>query len=242
MTISTQKCANPRIASALHVCVLALAAMSLAGCTDRLATGSVVSDDYRVRHPIVLGERPVTLTLSPGAKLDAVSKRRLAEFAAAAREEGGGRMEILVPAGAMNDALARAAVPEVRAALQEAGISAISAGSYPAASPRAQAPLRISYRAVRAAVAHRCGHWPVDLASGSTLAGWENQSYWNYGCAHQNMLAAQVDDPRDLEAQRASTPGDIRTRSRAIEKVRAGTDPATTWSTPPVGIGAIGGK
>ena len=242
MTVSKKNSPAFRPSAVLRASLLTLAAVSLAGCTDRLATGSVVSDDHRVRHPIVLGERPVTINLTPAAKLDEVSKRRLAEFGAAAREEGSRRAEILVPVGAMNEAQARAALTEIRAALQESGVSTINVGSYPAASPRAQAPLRITYRALRAAVPHRCGHWPADLASGATLEGWENQSYWNYGCAQQQMLAAQVDDPHDLEAQRASTPTDIRLRNRVFEKVRQGMDPSTVWTTPNPAITTLGSK
>ena len=55
---------------------LIFGALALAGCTDRLATGSTVSDDYRERHPIVLAERPVTLNLFSNRKLDDVAKRR----------------------------------------------------------------------------------------------------------------------------------------------------------------------
>lgn len=243
MKASTHQGAAPAFHLALRVGVLALAAFGLAGCTDRLATGSTISDDYRERHPIIVGEKPVTLHLVPGAKLDPGARGRLAQFAADAREEGMGRVEILVPAGAMNEAQARAALPDVRSALAEGGSAlAVSIGSYPASNPRAASPLRISYRAVRAAVAHRCGEWPVDLASGSSLETWENKSYWNYGCSYQNMIASQVDDPNDLEAQRPSTSADVRTRSRAIERVRQGSDPSTVWSTPPIAIGTVGGK
>ncbi len=213
--------------------------LTLAGCTDRLATGSTISDDYKLRHPIVLGEKAVTLHLLPGAKLDEPTKRRLAQFAADAQEEGLGLVEILVPAGAINEAEARAALPQIKAALQ---MSAVSVGSYPSAGSRTPSPLRISYRAVRAAVTHACGQWPVDLASGSSLESWDNKPYWNHGCSYQKMIAAQVDDPHDLEAPRATPPGDFRTRARAIEKIRQGADPATAWASSQIGAASVGGK
>ncbi len=243
MTISFHRSAPPFCALALRINIFAFIAIALAGCTDRLVTGSTGPTDYKLVHPIILGERPVTLDVSPAAKLDAGSRRRLAQFAAEAKEEGAERIEVLVPVGAVNEAQTRAALPAIKAALQESGgISAISIGSYPPLNSADQSPLRLSYRAVRAAVAHGCGQWPADLASGASLESWENRPYWNYGCAYQNMIATQVDDPRDLEAPRASTPGDIRTRSRAIEKVRQGADPTTQWSTPPIGIGTVGTK
>ena len=243
MKASTPPGAALAVNLTLRISAIVVAAFALAGCTDRLATGSSIAEDYRERHRIAIGERPVTLNLVIGAKLDAGAKNRLAQFAAEARDEGMGRLEILAPTGSMNEAQVRAALPEVRAALLEGGVASIvSIGSYPAPDPRGSAPLRVSYRAVRAAVMHKCGQWPADLASGSSSETWENQSYWNYGCSHQSMLAAQVDDPRDLQAQRASTPADMRMRVRSMEKVRQGTDPATLWTTPAVGIGAVGGK
>ena len=223
--------------------LLAFVTFALAGCTDRLATATTTSDDYQVRHPIVVTEKPVTLSLLTGAQLGASARRRIAQFGAEARDQGAGRIEILVPVGAPNEMQTRAALPAIKTALMEGGaISAISVGSYPPANVGGFSPLRISYRAIRAGVAHRCGEWPADLASASSLDSWDNRPYWNYGCAYQNMIATQLDDPRDLEASRGSTPADVRMRMRAIEKVRQGGDPATSWSTPAVGIGSVGGK
>ena len=93
-----------------------------------------------------------------------------------------------------------------------------------------------------ARVAHQCGEWPRDLASGSTLETWKNSPYWNLGCSYQNMIATQLDDPRDLEAPRATSPSDIQMRTRAIAKVRQGADPATQWTDKSIGIGTVGGS
>ena len=216
----------PRPTLMLRVAVLAFGALTLAGCTDRLATGSTVSDDYRERHPIVLAERPVTLNLYSNRKLDDVAKRRILEFAGEAQAEGAVALEVLTPAGAFNEADMRALVPAVKAALQEGGYKAnVSVGSYPAADPRAIAPLRLSFRSVRARVSHRCGEWPLDLTSGSSLDSWDNRPYWNLGCSYQNMIATQLDDPRDLEAPRAVSRSDVQMRTRAIGVARQGGDP-----------------
>ena len=77
------------------------------------------------------------------------------------------------------------------------------------------------FQGIRAKVAHRCGDWPSDLASGSSTRGWENEPYWNFGCSQQSMLAAQVDDPRDLAAPRGEQPTDTQFRTRAITNVRS---------------------
>ena len=117
-----------RPGSALRAGLLVSAAFSLAACTDRLATQSTISDDYRQRHPIVLDEAPVTLNLFPAARLDEGSRRRIIEFAAQARSSGAGGFEIMIPAGARNEAQARAAAPAIRAALAAAG--GMSTGIY----------------------------------------------------------------------------------------------------------------
>ena len=235
----------PRTTLMVRVAALVFGSLTLVGCTDRLATGTTVSDDYQQRHRIVMGEQPVTLNLFASRKLDDGSKRRILEFASEARNEGAPVVEVLVPAGAFNDREARALLPAVKAALQEGGFTAsVSTGSYPAADPRAMAPLRISYRAVRARVAHPCGEWPVDLASGSSLDTWDNRPYWNLGCSYQNMIAMQLDDPRDLEAPRAATPSDVQMRTRAIGDARqaSGVGPARTGAAAAsMGSATLGG-
>ena len=75
----------------------------------------------------------------------------------------------------------------------------------------------------------------------SSVVGWKNQTYWNYGCATQNMLAAQVADPRDFVRAGASGPGDIQMQLRAINDVRAGNDPGTSWKVQNSNIGQVGG-
>ena len=67
-----------------------------------------------------------------------------------------------------------------------------------------------------------------------------NRPYWNMGCSYQNMLATQISDPRDLASPRAVANGDVEMRTRAIGKVRAGTDPGTVWITKNSSIGSVG--
>ena len=54
------------------------------------------------------------------------------------------------------------------------------------------------------------------------------------------MIATQVADPRDLVQSRASDPGDVAMRLRAIGDVRNGTDPGTGWATKNTAIGQVG--
>jgi len=243
MTSSRFKSAAPLAPSILRASLVALAAFALAGCTDRLATGSTISDDYRARHPIVLREKPVTLSIISGPTLDAGSRSRVVQFGLDAREEGAGSVEILIPAGAPNERQARAVAPAIKAALEEGGSAlAIHVGSYPASDPRALAPLRVSYRMVRAGLPHSCGQWPADIAVGSAQDDLDNRPHWNFGGSYQNMIATQVEDPRDLQTPRAMTSADAGIRMRTIDRVRKGNDPATTWTTGlGAGIGSVGG-
>ena len=93
----------------------------------------------------------------------------------------------------------------------------------------------MSFVKLQARLASHCGDWPDDLGSGSTLQEWENRSYYNLGCANQQTLAAQIDDPRDLVRPRAEDPGDVQMRTRAIGDLRGrpvlnGQDPSTNFS------------
>jgi pilus assembly protein CpaD len=101
--------------------------------------------------------------------------------------------------------------------------------------------LRLSFEALKAKVANRCGEWPRDLASGTSLAGWQNESYWNFGCAEQSTFAAQIADPRDLLGPRGKTPSDIEMRMRAIDRLRSGQDLSTSWQVKGTSIGSVGG-
>ena len=56
------------------------------------------------------------------------------------------------------------------------------------------------------------------------------------------LLAAQVDDPRDFARARTIGPSDVQMRLRAINDVRQGTDPGTSWAVTLTPIGAVGGN
>ena len=218
-------------------------ALGLAGCgVDRAATGSIPSADYRVTHPIELADAARTLDIYPSpARMDPATRARIKEFAKNFRAEGNGEIEILMPRPSRTPGLDEAALAQVRGALAEAGLRGyVGVGEYPAAPGEAATPIRLAFRALVARVPHRCGEWPDDIASGNSLRGWRNNPYWNYGCATQKMMAAQVADPRDLTEPRAETPADVEMRRLRIEKVRAGADPGASWKTSNSNIGGVG--
>ena len=238
--------ALPELQQALNKKILGLgfavaAACSLTGCGANYASSDpAFPGDYQARHPIVLASAPTSLDIYPvGGALDARSVANLRAFAERYRRLGTGEILIFTPS---RKAPTMRAVNEIRRALAGAGVGGmVGVGSYVPPDPDREAPIRVAFNGLKAEVKSRCGLWPDDLASGSSVEGWRNEPYANYGCATQNMLAAQVDDPRDLVQSRALGPSDVAMRTRAIEAVRNGHDPGTAWSTTLTPIGSTPG-
>ena len=224
--------------------LIVAATTALAGCAgDKYASNdSVPPGDYHDRYPIVLAQAPTTLDVFPtGGALDAQSIANIRAFAQGYRQFGDGRIAILAPAGERGrDAHA---IDQIRHVLAGAGLRGyVEVGAYPDRAPTRASPVRLVFQGLKATVAQRCGEWPDDLASGGSTDGWKNTTYANFGCATQATLAAQVADPRDLVQSRASGPGDVAMRLRAIGDVRNGTDPGTQWATKITAIGQVGGN
>ena len=221
--------------------LLVATTISLAGCgTDYASNDSVPAGDYHARYPIVLAQAPTALDVYPvGGAIDRQSIANIHAFAQRYREFGAGRIAILAPAGERGrDA---PAIDQIRRALAGSGLRGyVAVGSYPDADPTRASPVRLVFEGLKATVPGQCGVWPSDIASGSSIEGWKNDSYPNFGCATQSTLAAQVADPRDLVLSRASDPGDVVMRLRAIGDVRNGTDPGTGWATKNTAIGQVG--
>ena len=125
----------------------------------------------------------------------------------------------------------------VRRGLAAAGVTgSIEVGTYRAADPRLASVLHLSFPKLQAGTARPCGEWPEDLGPGDADFDLSNRPYSNLGCATQQTLAAQVDDPRDLVRPRAEEPGDVYMRTRSIQDLRGGLnapqgqDPSTTWT------------
>lgn len=217
---------------------------ALAGCSniDRAVATSTVADDYHQRHAVVLAPGRQTLDIFPGGVgggLDERQQRDLAIFAADFLSHGEGRVRVLVPAGQAQ--AGRSKLPAVRETLAANGVRGdIELGDYPAAGLGGVAPIRLSFTKIEAGVASRCGEWPEDLGPATGLRSWENQTYYNFGCASQQTLAQQIDDPRDLVRPRAQDPSDVTMRTRAIGNIRSGKDPGTTWVTTNSNIGPVG--
>lgn len=220
--------------------VLAIA-LSTAACShvDRAVATSAIPADYHQRHPVALVNARQSLDiflLGVGSQLDYRQKHDVEAFSADYLAHGEGLVRVLVPRGPAVERGADSTLTVVRRALAASGVKGnIEVGYYRAADPNLAAVLRLSFVKLQARAAAHCGEWPQDLNSGSSLDGWENRTYYNFGCASQQTLAAQLDDPRDLVRPRADDPSDVQMRTRSIQDLRGvngapvGQDPSTTW-------------
>lgn len=213
------------IAAGLSAC-----AILLSSCGDRTTTGAI-PDDYRTRHPIVISEGPSTLDLpvsSGDTHLTTGMKDTIRGFGQSFSASGAGVLQVQVPHGSYNAGAASVIGGQVRRTLTEAGISArsILMTGY-AANPNGDAaPIRLSYVATKA-MTHQCGQWPDDLSDNT----FGNKNWYNFGCASQNNLAAQIANPSDLIAPRAMTPIDATQRAGVIADYRGESSSGTTTTT-----------
>ena len=218
-------------AQGLRLSLAAAAAAALAGCggVPYASSDPAFPGSFEQRHPIVVAAAATSVDLYPvGGRLDARSRANIRAFADRYRRYGSGAVVIQTPAGTNPNSIA---VYEVRRALLGAGVRGrIAVGDYLPPNDGSAPPVRVSFTGIKAIVPTPCGQWPEDLASGSSVEGWKNEPYSNFGCATQSTIAAQVDDPRDFVQPRAIGPSDVAMRTRAIEAVRNGQDPSTNWT------------
>ena len=219
-------------------------ALPLAGCgtTDRIVPTTIPLDDYHARHPIVLSQTKTSIDVFPSSgqgRLDSHTAKQVYAFAEQYHDLGQGPIFVLVPRG-RTAASDRALIADLKRVLSLGGArSGVSVSTYPVADPHLASPVRLSYGGIKASVADQCGQWPSDLASASSIEGWENKPYWNLGCATQTMIAAQTSDPRDLVTPRGEEAADTAIRERGIVAVRKGSDPNTGWAVKNTSIGPV---
>lgn len=209
----------------LTFAALAVSAAALAGCgnvrTDESLKTASIENDYRVRHPIKLAEAEHAIDI-PIATGDVTLSRGIQDtirgFGQDYANNSSGVIQIAVPVGSVNARAAHAMVPQIRRALASVHVAQrrMIVTSYQA-SGGVSAPVRLSFVALTA-MTDQCGQWPEDLMQNS----FENKNWYNFGCASQNNLAAQVANPKDLFDPRASTPIDAERRASVIDNYRTG--------------------
>ena len=194
-------------AQVLRSSLVGAAASALSGCGVPYASSDpAFPGSFEQRHPIVVAAAPTSVDLYPvGGRLDERSTANIRAFVDRYRHYGSpGAVTIQTPVGTNPNSIA---VYEVRRALLAAGVTGrIAVGAYLPPNDGAAPPVRVSFTGLKAIVPTKCGQWPEDLASGSSVEGWKNEPYSNFGCATQSTIAAQVDDPRDFVQPRALGP------------------------------------
>jgi pilus assembly protein CpaD len=212
----------------------------LAGCvtTDDHPLNPSYPMDLRQRHPIAIREGVHTVELFIGRRGELTLDQRadVLAFGHTWRRDAAGGVIIELPTGTSNEAAAAGALQEVRAILVNMGVppQGIEVRPYRPADPRTMATLRISYPRMVAS-AGPCGLWPHDIGPTTDREHLENLEYWNFGCAAQHNLAAQVDNPADLVQPRGETAAYTERRTKALENYRAGIGSATVYASPNAG-------
>ncbi|MEX6508877.1 CpaD family pilus assembly protein [Jiella sp. M17.18] len=211
--------------------ILPIALLSaFAGCANvhNVEVGTI-PDDYRTRHPIVVSQAETAIDLpvtSSEAKLTLGARSRVEEFSARFRASGADTMRVMLPYGSANQGAAERVSHDVVATLyrNRIGRNRIIVQPYQAIGDNGPTPIRLAFSTL-VAKTDACGRWPEDLSETS-----ENKEYFNFGCATQHNLAAQVADPRDLLGPRGMDPIDAARRSTVLDHYRKGqttvTDPS----------------
>lgn len=218
---------QPLRRTGLTVAVLAAATLLQACARDPMSTGAI-PDDYRTRHPITLSEAQHSLDIpvfSGDNRLTIAMADNIKGFAQSYTATSSGVVQIQVPTGSPNSAAASILKRHVRSVLASSGVPSgkIVETHYGASPSGDAAPIRLSFIAMTA-MTGQCGQWPEDLSDNT----YSNKNWYNFGCASQNNLAAQVANPMDLVGPRGMSPIDAERRSVVIGNYRSGKTTATT--------------
>jgi pilus assembly protein CpaD len=232
--------AKPTMAAAIRRgAVVVVMAGALSACYTASSIEGDVPNDYRLRHPIALKDGDRTVEVFIGASRGGLTARQRADvlaFAQTWKGEATGGIVIEVPSGTPNERAAAESVREIRSMLAAAGFppSAVYVRPYHPTNPLKLAAIKLSYPKI-VAEAGPCGLWPADLGPGAGTQYWENQTYWNFGCAAQRNLASMVDDPSDLVQPRGEAPAYNARRTTVLDKYGKGQSTPTIYPNPNAG-------
>jgi len=207
----------------------------LAGCTFVAACGSHQKDqfrvgsipqDYRTKHPIVVGQSETVEDLLITSEMKGMSFRHenlVRSILVRYRKANASRLRVMIPSGSPNTASAKAVARDVLAFMRDQGVprSHVEVTHYSATNHGDAATLRLSFDSLKARVATNCGKWDEDLNFNS-----DNTNYTNFGCATQNNLAEIIANPADLIAPRGESEIDAERRDNVIEDYRSDGTPS----------------
>ncbi len=213
---------------AVRAAAAAACAVMVCGCnTDQQVTGAPeVPVDYRLRHPITLHEADRTLEVFLGSnrgELNPTQRAQVLAFGLGWKRAATGGVIVERPVGSSNARASAEAMREIVSILAASGLppQSIVVGTYEAATGPSPAPVRISYPRIKAQVGP-CGLWPEDIGPSFNRDYFENQPPWNFGCATQKTLAAEIANPSDLVQPRAETAPYTMRRVTVLQKYTAG--------------------
>ncbi len=200
----------------LRLSPLALA-LGLGACSEHL--NGEIDDVYSPplhyqRYPIEVVKGSARIEVpSNRAGLTQAEKASVARFAQQARGANAMRVAVQYPAGASAQA------NRVAEILEQQGVpaGAIALSQYGGKG----APVVASFSRAVAQTAE-CGDWTANLARTE-----DNLPMPNFGCAHQQNIAAVIANPNDVLAPRAETPPDASRRQKVITDYRTPQSPAT---------------
>ncbi len=208
---------------------LMIASSTLSGCAmfgqrDNIEVGSI-PDDYRTRHPIIIGENQKQFMVPVGnasRELSYAEKEVVSGFLSNYGTQGSGAIYISSPANSQNAGAAGHIANQIAVLASANGHQGkVVQSQYNAPHNQPTPPVIISYGAITAS-AGPCGKWPEDASPNS-----DNKNYHNFGCAYQNNLAAMVANPMDLLGPRKVGPIDAADRDKVIGDYRSKTG---SWS------------
>ncbi len=219
---------------AVRAAAAAVCAIVVCGCnTDQQVTTGApeVPTDYRLRHPITLQESRRTLELFIGSnrgELNPTQRAQVLSFGLGWKRAATGGMVVQRPVGSSNERAVAEAMPEIVSILAASGLPPqnIAVQTYDALTGPSPAPVRIGYPKITAQVGP-CGMWPEDIGPSFNRDYFENQPPWNYGCATQRALAAEIANPSDLVQPRGETPAYTMRRATVLQKYTNGESTAT---------------
>ncbi len=212
--------------------VAVLAALILTGCKQtEVITGTLPTDGYRTRYPIVITEAAETLDIPLGSGaggLSQATRDRVRAFAADAAERGTGSLVVMTPSGSGNTTVAAYVARDIRRQLEAGGLPSalIEMRTYQVDDPSANAPLRLAYTRIKA-VTEPCGRWAGSILPDPN----RDDAGENFGCSSQSNLAAMVAEPTDLIAPRASTSSSAARRTAMMDAWRQGKLTPGTYKT-----------
>ncbi len=201
------------------------AGILLTGCAsyqkDHFTVGSTPKD-YRTQHPIVVSQSEVSEDLIVASSMNKMSFRHentATSFYGKFRRSGAKSVRVILPAGSHNESAARSVAHDVIAHMKELGLKGheVTVSRYHASNHGDSATVRLSFDAITANVASKCGQWNEDLRETS-----DNQNYGNYGCSTQNNLAEMIANPADLLGPRGESEIDAGRRDNVINDWREG--------------------